>query len=278
LKRVSLIPPALVDPTTKALRGSEVGLVHEVVGLSDLATLAVNFDLAPAVFKDGVRRKSNLMSADWLIYDFDDGTPSARLHEILSGENFRRWRLNHLLAGSKNHLRDKGDGRGPIERFHVFIPLRTPITEADFYSFVWVEFARLFLRGLTPDPACKDVSRYLARHSAVPFTDEAGMDLPLEMFCRLNTVRQSVPKRRIQCQMQGNAIDQFRRTYAFGLLKNEMSADGQRYGTSARIVGVMLKCGLTVDEGLALFDGHAIYGDSFNRGSVERMFRQFGRG
>ena len=54
-----------------------------------------------------------------------------------------------------------------------------------------------------------------------------------------------------------------------------MSTDGQRYGTSAKIIGAMLKCGVTADEGLALFDEHATYGDSFNRASVERMFRDF---
>ena len=77
MKRVSLIPPALVDPTTKALHGSEVGLVQEVENLSDLAILAVNFDLCPAMFRDNIRRKANLLSNDWLVYDFDDGTPSA---------------------------------------------------------------------------------------------------------------------------------------------------------------------------------------------------------
>src|SRR5258708_6257419 len=144
MKKVSLIPSGMVDPETKAMHGSEVGLVQEIEGLSDLATLAVNFDLAPAVFQQNIRRKANLLSMDWLIYDFDDGTSSGRIHEILAGDNYRDWRLNHVLAGSKNHLRDKGDGRGQVERFHFFIPLRTPITDADLYSFVWMEFARLF--------------------------------------------------------------------------------------------------------------------------------------
>ena len=181
-----------------------------------------------------------------------------------------------MLAGSKNHLRDKGDGRGPIERFHIFIPLSTPTTEADFYSAVWVEFARLFLPRLAPDPACKDVTRYLAKHSAVLFMEEAGIDLPVEMFRRLDAIRQNAPRRRFRCQIEGTAIDQFRRSYAFDLLQTGMSSDGQRYGNSAKIVGVMLECGLSVAEGLALFDEHAAYGKSFNRKSVERMFRQFG--
>jgi hypothetical protein len=228
------------------------------------------------VFNDNLRRKSSLLSTDWLVYDFDDGTPSARIHQIFGGDNYRGWRLNHLIAGSKNHLRDKGDGRGSIERFHIIIPLCTPITEADFYSALWAEFARLFLPRLTPDPACKDVTRYLAKHSAMLFIEESGIDLPVEMFHRLHLLRQNAPRRRFRRHMEGTAVDQFRRTYAFNLLKSEMVSDGQRYGNSAKIVGVMLRCGLTVDEGLALFEDHAAYGKSFNRTSVERMFRQFG--
>jgi len=275
MKSVSLIPPELVDRKTKALHGSRVGSVREVATLPDLGKLALEHDLAPAVFRDGVKKKANLIAIDWLIYDFDDGTPSARIHRILCSDNYRGWPLNHLLAGSKNHLRDKGDGRGEIERFHIFIPLRSPITDPDFYSFVWVEFARLFLKELTPDPACKDASRYLAKHSSVLFIEESGIDLPLEMFSHLDALRQNIPKRRFRCQMTGTAIEQFQRTYAFDLLKKEMSTDGQRYGTSAKIIGVMLKCGVTADEGLALFDEHANYGESFTRASVERMFRQF---
>ncbi|HNQ88458.1 MAG TPA: hypothetical protein PKM73_07590 [Verrucomicrobiota bacterium] len=289
-RRLSLIPSAWVDAETKALHVGEVGFAQEIETLSDLADLAINFDLAPAVFSDNTRKKSHLESMDWVIYDFDDGTPSARIHEILSGDNCRGWRLNHLVAGSKNHLRDKGDGRGVVERFHIFLPLQTPITDADFYSFLWGEFARLFLRGLTPDPACKDVSRYLAKHSSVLFVEDEGIDVPLEMFRRLQQIRQDAakqpvprPQRRAQSEFkgtmgEGSATDRFRRTYAFRLLRDEMSADGQRYAKSATIVGVMIKCGLSADEGLALFDHHAIYGNSFTRKSVERMFRQFGAG
>lgn len=227
---------------------------------------------------------------DWLIFDFDDGTPSARIHAVLSGDNYRGWQLNHLIAGSKNHLRDKGDGRGPVERFHIFLPLQTPITDADFYSFLWYEFARLFLPRLTPDPACKDVSRYLAKHSAVLFVEEAGVDLPLEMFRQLKELRQNAamkppprPQRRATSEYAptnegGSPVEKFHRSYGFTLLRDGMSSDGQRYGNSAEIIGVMVKCGMTVDEGLALFDEYAIYGDSFTRRSVERMFRQFGRG
>jgi len=287
LKRISLIPPHWVDPETKALHGSEVGFVQEIESLSDLADLAVNFDVAPALFRENIRRKSHLESMDWLIYDFDDGTSSRRIHEILTGENYRGWRLNHLVAGSKNHMRDKGDGRGAVERFHIFLPLKTPITEPDFYSFLWSEFARLFLTGLTPDPACKDVTRYFVKHSVVLFVEGEGIDLPLEMFRRLHEIRQNAakqpvarPQRRVPLEFHetsggGSAIDRFRRTYAFRLLENEMSSDGQRYGTSATIVGVMVNCGMTVDEGVALFDQSAVYGDSFNRESVGRMFRQF---
>lgn len=294
MRRVSLIPPDAVDSTTKVLTQREVGFAQEIDGLSDLAILAVNFDIAPAVFKENIRRKANLQSTDWLIYDFDDGTPSARIHQILGGDNYRQWKLNHLLVGSKNHLRDKGDGRGAIERFHIFIPLRTPITDAEFYSFLWIEFVRLLLSGLNPDPACKDVTRYLAKHSTVLFTYETGMDLPLDMFRRLDELRRALKTQRLETrniqvkarhshddyvwQPGETAIDRFCRTYAFPILRDQMSKNGNRYGNSQKIIGVMIKCGLTLDEGLALFDQHATYGKSFTRASVERMFRQFGGG
>ena len=119
-------------PHTKALRGNQVALTQNVESLRELAEIVTAFDIAPAVFNDNVKTNASLRATDWLIYDFDDGTPSAQVHALLCGGNYRNWKLNHLIAGSKSHLRVKGDGRGPIERFHVFIPLRTPITDADY--------------------------------------------------------------------------------------------------------------------------------------------------
>jgi hypothetical protein len=59
------------------------------------------------------------------------------------------------------------------------------------------------------------------------------------------------------------------------MLTDQMSSDGERYAHSMSIIGAMKKCGLSVGEAVDLFDRYANYGRSFNRKSVERMFREF---
>lgn len=76
-------------------------------------------------------------------------------------------------------------------------------------------------------------------------------------------------------EVSGNAVERFKRTRAYERLTQHMCEDGNRYHESSSIIGVMIKYGLTVDEGLALFDEYATYGKSFNPASIQRMFRQF---
>ena len=63
-----------------------------------------------------------------------------------------KFSYRYIILASKNHNRDKGDGNGIIERFHVFIPVSIPITDQTFYKSCIKSFSvySRILRGAGP--------------------------------------------------------------------------------------------------------------------------------
>ena len=244
--------------------------------LEEFANIAIRAHIAPAVFRDNKRDGLNFISTDFLSFDFDNGIQTAdAVHNQLCGRL-----LNHALIASKNHLKDKGDGRGIIQRFHVFIPLSVPIADKSLYKFGVRKFAQL--HGWQTDKACSDATRYFYRHSEILFVKENLKPLDTEWIGSLKRLDEKKvvatrisPVKRFRAD-DGSPIQIFQRTKAWRILTDEMSGDGQRYANSAVIIGVMKKCGLSLNDAIDLFDQYATYGNSFNRQSVERMFQQFG--
>lgn len=78
--------------------------------------------------KDDNRCIKNVGGIYYLMLDFDDGTTLDDIKKSkLSAYNF-------ILITSSNHLKDKNDGKGKQERFHVFLPFRKKIAlKADLF-------------------------------------------------------------------------------------------------------------------------------------------------
>jgi hypothetical protein len=272
--RISLIKDHLVD----AGKGGNLAFVSEVWTLRTLeefAFVASSAHIAPAVFAENKRDGDHFRSIDFLCFDFDAGIQTAhQVHTSLCDRLF-----NHVLIASQNHLKDKGDGKGIIERFHLFIPLSKPIEDRSLYRFAVKKLATQF--GWSIDPACTDATRYFYRHGETLFLKENLKPLDtdwIESMKRHEDQKRVMPKIGIRTQVpkeKGSSVETFQGTRAWRLLTKEMSADGQRYANSAIIVGTMKKCGLTCTDAIALFDQYATWGTSFSRQSVERMFREF---
>jgi hypothetical protein len=296
---ISIIVDSLVLPD-KTLLGNEVSDSVQIDDLNDLAYVATNFHFAPATFHNTpyksewltdknknwkvgkIGRWKNLKNIEqiqFLSFDFDDGTiSSAQIHIQLKD-------INHLILSSKSHMVDKQDGRGIIERFHVFIPLDRPITDGELYKFSCKNFAES--RKWPVDQAVIEGSRYFFKHTNVLYIENNkcvkylwGFEELLkankqrEEFWKKQNIKkqqsESSPRENNYSQI-GSPLEKFQSTKTYkSLLNGSLSMDGDRYNNSSKTLGVMVKCGLKYKEIMELFDKYSNYGSNFTRESVER--------
>ena len=79
---------------------SHVDYELEASTLADFAESLLSYHISPAVFMDGKKCQSNVMSIAFACFDFDGGASSQIVHEQLCRKN-----LNHVIAGSTRSLR-----------------------------------------------------------------------------------------------------------------------------------------------------------------------------
>jgi hypothetical protein len=117
----------------------------DIKGLIDLVQEHV---WSPIVWKDGIRKEANFISADWCVLDFDD--PEMTLAQALNVFCDRV----HVIGTTKSHLKEKG---GIIcDRFRVCLKFSETITNLREYR--W-NIAR-YLDQYPVDKACKDGARF----------------------------------------------------------------------------------------------------------------------
>ena len=284
--KISIISDENVLPD-KTLASNEVSAVQEIESLSDLSEIGLEFHITPATFHN-IEYKQEWIKTDWhkqfigqtgywkqlpnfeqiqfLCFDFDKGDiTSQQIHNRLK-------HINHLILGSKNHMKDKGDGKGIVERFHVFIPLDESITDKDFYKFCCKKLASAL--GWKSDNNVMEASRYFYRHGSQLFITEDKSNFSLDTYKRM-FLENDLPKRTIQYDNNVPTLEKFKRTKYFKIMKNgELQSDGNRYDLSNRIIGCMKLLGVDSSDALNLFDEYSSYGKSFTRKSVERRMME----
>lgn len=166
------------DIDGKVLKTNYVNLVQEFNDLSEFALLLINFNICTAVFKnvkyiDGWskdpyvnaislcqsnrwRYDVNCESIDFIAFDFDDGT----LPETIQ-DKFKDF--NYVMAASTNHMKDKGTKGGILPRFHIFIRLKSPINDSDFYKFLFETLVKKYDIS-SIDPSVKNIGRFYKQH------------------------------------------------------------------------------------------------------------------
>lgn len=290
--KISIISDDMVLPDKK-LVSNQVSGVMEIESLEEFAYMATHSHIAPATFHHAAynpdwstssknawlsgqtgywKNLANLEQIQWLCFDFDNGAaPSSCVHVQLED-------INHIILASKSHLLDKNDGNGTVERFHVFIPTTEQITNKEFYKYVCKRFAEK--KQWSVDASVMEASRYFYKHKEQLFIEMDKSALALfgyrESF-DLKTEQHSYCKKRFQgMKWNYDGSCPFNKTEAFRIMaRGGLASDGNRYYTSSKILGTMIKCGLRLDEVMELFDKYAAYGDSFTRESVERRFSEW---
>jgi hypothetical protein len=255
---------------------SRVSGIVELDSLHEFATLLTNIHVAPAVFLDNRKRQDHLQTIEFISFDFDDGKISASsVHEQLKN------RFNHVIAGSKNCYKDKGDGNGERERFHLFIPTDKPITNADDYKYICAKFAEMMLWIV--DNNCIEASRYFYKHPFILTEYTKAGPISTNRFFELR--KHELEKEQLEQKnvreffTEGNESPEikFRYTKYFKMMESgALKADGERYSLSSKIIGAMITIGLNEQQSIIFFDEFSTYGKSFTRDSIVRRIQQFG--
>lgn len=239
--------------------------------LAEFGELATMVHIAPAIFRENRKRQDHLESIQFIAFDFDDGRLSADdIHKQL------KHKLNHVILGSKSCFIDKGDGKGAIERFHVFIPTDRPVTDVTLYKFICKKVADLQL--WSADKNCMEPSRYFYKHTGIMRIYDTAQPLEVSRFERLKEIEE---QKSLQNPIhffsnETSSLEQFRQTKYFEPFTNgNFKNDGERYSKSCSVIGTMLKMGLSEIEIMSLFDEYSIYGKSFTRASIVRRIKDW---
>lgn len=129
---------------------------------SDIGSIACINHICLGTFQNNKRKKEFFLGIEIISYDFDEGTISSKtVFELLKN------RFTLTILASKNHLKDKGDGRGIIERFHLLLPLSEVVRDTEFFKYISTKFAEQ--NGISEhiDSHCKDVTRYYYKHKEI---------------------------------------------------------------------------------------------------------------
>jgi hypothetical protein len=277
--RVSIITDDKVMPDKK-LVCNEVTDVFEIETLEELIYLCLNAHIAPATFINNRKALSHLEQIQFICLDFDNGTHSVDVHNKLLN-------YTHVILASKNHMVDKGDGKGIIERFHVFIPLTEPIKANAVYKYACEYVCKK--HQFQSDKSVIEASRYFYRHKELLYHHTATLlntSILLTFYQLDELYKQKCQEKRQRQQSQQTqykrhtgiydnlpSIEKFKHTKYFRDMENGvLRCDGSRYAESSRVLGGMIACGVDFSEAMSLFDEFASYGEHFTRASVERRY------
>ena len=176
-------------------------------------------------------------------------------------------------------MKDKGDGKGIIERFHVFIQTNNPIRSVDMYKFIGRNVARTEQWSI--DRNCLEPSRYFYKHSHILNICEDAIPLNVLRFEEIKRLEDDGIKHKFSLLKPiintAPSIERFKKSKYYRLMESgALKSDGKRYEHSCSILGAMKQVGLTRNEAMELFDQFSSYGQSFTRNSIERRMEDFG--
>jgi hypothetical protein len=230
----------------------------------------LDFHVAPALFKEKLKLSNNVWKMNWLCFDFDAGTKTSQ--SIFNACKSRNW--NCVIAASKNHLVDKLDGKGVIERFHVFLPLGISIDNSSNYKIISRHIAQMMDWPL--DRVSQEISRYYYKHKSILFVNES--DKPIgEKFLNLILKTEEVRMKNIQLNIEKQKLQRIRKnpvikdidaesrmtldrlqsTRFFQTTVEGFNHQGQRYATMKKIVGFMKSVGFSSDETVSIINRYA---------------------
>jgi hypothetical protein len=269
--KISIISDEQVTNDKSGFLG-DVTITQDCSSLTDFAAVITEFHICCGVFLDNKRNKSSFQHIQFLQFDFDNGTEPAYVTQKMGT-------FSYVLAASKNHMKDKNDGKGVIPRFHLFLPLSSPITDGDFYSFAIQELGKNL--SLDYDRAAKDCSRYFFRHSSILKLQDAGLLFNPESLLGRYDVKKMTDKQNeekleklLQRQKESGggeeaSLKNFQKTKVYReMLNGSLRNDGGRNVAFMSILGTAKKCGVDKLTAISLVVENSTWGSSYTKKRV----------
>lgn len=108
-----------------------------------------SYTWSPCIWRDGVRKKTHFLRADWAVLDFDSG-------ELTLAQALQLWcDCVHVIGTTRSHQKEK-DGKPACDRFRVALLFERPVT--DLRDYEHAVGALVELHGA--DPQARDGARY----------------------------------------------------------------------------------------------------------------------
>lgn len=130
---------------------------HElnVENVTDLRQ-AVQRDHMAAKMRGAYRKGENFIEADCIMFDLDNAHSDDPDTWQTEGDLFETFPVSFYMVQSRNYMKPK-DGKEPREKWHVYMPLRTPITDPEAYAHLMNDMLALY-----PfiDANAKDTARF----------------------------------------------------------------------------------------------------------------------
>ena len=201
-------------------------------------------------FLNNYRNGNSLIESYCLFFDFDSGKDNwmdvaSRLN-LIANKDFGTSSLSFVIAASKSHMMDKEDGKGVIQRFHLYIELDYPISEVDYYKFIWEYFEERL--GWTLDRSCKTPTKYSFKHREILLRSD-GPPLPsdcLESSFRLRQHRALASSGNRRVETGEFNVDLFIKSHRS--LIEGLSSEGQRHNSLCTVIGKIKKMGFGMYE------------------------------
>lgn len=275
-----MISSVIDDSLVKNNKGgflSHVSATFEWEDLKEFTKLCLKYHVAPAEFKDNRKNQEHFEGITLLCYDFDDGTTHEEVKKKVKGI------VPYTILASKNHLKDKGDGKGIIERFHLFILIEEPITDVEFYKYLWEKIKKtLELKDV--DKSSVDPSRYYFKHSEFLSGSFKGNPIRIESYKKLwqnvkkyeQNREKAIQKKFENCKSP--PLERLKKTKNWRENSVYLNQKGKRHTTAISIAGTAKKIGLPVNDYI-IFILSTIHGLSNNEKnnltkSIQNIYRK----
>ena len=212
--------------------------------LIELSEICCSNHITIARFNNFYRHSNNWISNDYLAVDFDDGTLYDDIHNQLVKRS-----INHLILASKNHERDKGDGNGILQRFHVFMPFNESVTgNPKLYSFIAVSFCKE-MDWKADLPTTKDKTRYFWKHREILKVYESGNNININQYqygeevARESMKIQNIINTKRYPPVKRN-LDWIRHSKYWKNILSDLRTKGKRHNTSRKAFWFLIKNGI----------------------------------
>lgn len=154
-----------------------LGNISGHVTLTDLemfAKVCLRYHICCGLFFNKKRNLDNFKEIWFLQFDFDNGVTHEEIINKLGKTT------NMVIMASKNHMKDKNDGKGEIPRFHVFLPMQKPINDSEFYHFCIKFLSKKW--DIPIDVQATDATRYMFKHSKCLYINKSGWNLDISAY------------------------------------------------------------------------------------------------